>query len=621
MDNILLNKLFFICLIFELLIFLFEPILKLKIQSKNLSLFILLCYIFLTHFSIRYSGELFFLIIIPVISAALSYGVKGGAIVVFILFFLDHFNYIGSPQFHTIIENNLLKYISFFIISLVISLIFDENKKIELRCYKRFLNFSNSFSIENINTNNINELYILLKKIYRADSGLFLLKIKNNYGVIIEDGVKIKNYQEFPLLNSIITTIVNEPYEKYKISIFQKYKSMLKIDFTFENKKEYLLIFLKEKKYFTNEELELSKIIKHFIEVLIKLINIQEEKKKSLELIYVVLKKLQIPIIVLNKKYEIIFLNEKCQKELEIEYSGEMKITDYFAEEVVKKILNFEEKIIELKTEVITRLKKRKPILIYKNILNDSIGGDKIIISFTNLEELNSMNNQINDLKKILNENIIKFYFIDEIYKAYLKIKRIIENTRIKEDGLIYAELKNIFDYIEIAEKKYSIINNEKEKQKKLFNIVKLLEEINENVQREIENKNIKFERYNYIKDGYIQGIEYEIRFAILTFLRRAIKETATNKNVIIHSKIVNYIEKNKKKNNIEIKIIDEGKSLSEEEINNILKIDNVLKKDDVKIDYLISKMLIEKHNGKITIESLKNIGNTMIITLPLINI
>lgn len=122
----------------------------------------------------------------------------------------------------------------------------------------------------------------------------------------------------------------------------------------------------------------------------------------------------------------------------------------------------------------------------------------------------------------------------------------------------------------------------------------------------------------NYIHEGSVKitADEEMIKTVIRNFISNSIKFTNPGGKIEVHS--------NKKGKNVLISIKDNGVGMTEEQSKNLFRIDKSSSTTGTKgeqgtgLGLIICKEFVEKHNGKITVASVKGEGTEFTITLPL---
>ncbi len=113
----------------------------------------------------------------------------------------------------------------------------------------------------------------------------------------------------------------------------------------------------------------------------------------------------------------------------------------------------------------------------------------------------------------------------------------------------------------------------------------------------------------------YVNADENMLRTILHNLISNAIKFTNLRGKIIITS--------SEKNNIVEISVVDNGIGLSEEEINKLFKLDvqftrpGTSKEQGTGLGLMLCKELVEKHGGKIRIESKVGEGSNFIFTLP----
>lgn len=622
------NYIFFLFLILILFLFLIEPFIKLKYQSAKRNILFIVIYLFLSYFIINYSAELFFISIIPVISGAINFGIKGSGFTAVAIFFLNNCKYLSNPNFNLELDKSFIKYIALFITALITGFIFEENSKVELRCYENFSKISNFKDLRLLLNKFLSlndagkEIYLLLKKLFKIDCGLLILKSKENYCFIVEDSIKIHNFNELPILNKITSFIINNPAKFYKLSSLESIKSILKINFSFEEDKEFIALLMKRKKYFTLEEFEFSRIIKNYIDILLENYNLNIMRRKKSEYFYSILKNIPTPIIILNNNFDVIFTNDKLFEFLEFQrnqHKIEIEWNNIFNEKIVKEILNNDIKIYNRQLEITTYKKIKKIILLTKFFLVDVAAGTKnIILLFTDLTEQKKMESHLLERDKIISTNEINFYYLEEIFKIVKKLKNIFKELK-SETGFtkLFIDIDKEFLNMEQFIENFNKVKNKIDTGFKLLNIIDIIENLLNNFKLSIKFNKITFNKVYFKNECFIIGNERELNFAFLSIFNNAAEAVKDKGIIMIQTRIVYFGEYKRKKTYIEIKISDDGIGIIKDDISNIFQPFYCSGKESLGLGLTITKNIIERHNGKIQIKSIINKGTIVTVLLP----
>ncbi|MBI5404315.1 MAG: PAS domain-containing sensor histidine kinase [Ignavibacteriae bacterium] len=178
----------------------------------------------------------------------------------------------------------------------------------------------------------------------------------------------------------------------------------------------------------------------------------------------------------------------------------------------------------------------------------------------------------------------------------------------------IYVGTKNIFDLIEnllawsrIQTGKISILPEKIDIHKKVQEMVDILNATALNKRIEVQN--------NVEKDLFVMGDVFMLDSILQNLLSNAIKFTNAGGNVKICSESKNGL--------IEISISDNGIGISQEEIENLFRLGRQRSKSGTAeekgtgLGLILCQEMINKLNGQLKVESVKNHGSTFSFTLP----
>ena len=233
-----------------------------------------------------------------------------------------------------------------------------------------------------------------------------------------------------------------------------------------------------------------------------------------------------------------------------------------------------------------------------------------ISYSFFNLSNSHLSINEFESLKKkIDNQDNLKNYLCAVthelknslcITKGYLDIMK----NKNKEEYLriIRKEINRSINMIQDG------LNLSKDKMNyEILDVNLLLEDVTDTLEELFKKNRIKY-RVNYFDDDvYILGDYDKLKQVIINVLKNSVE--AKDKNLKID--ISTYLSKN----NICISVKDNGVGI--EDINKISK-NYSSKLNGIGIGTLLSKNIIEKHQGKLIYESVKDEGTTVNILLPI---
>lgn len=144
-----------------------------------------------------------------------------------------------------------------------------------------------------------------------------------------------------------------------------------------------------------------------------------------------------------------------------------------------------------------------------------------------------------------------------------------------------------------------------------IMDINVLIEDITDNIKYLTNNKNISLNLELYDDELYINGDYGRLTQVLINIIKNSI-EAISNKGKII-------VKTSLEKNNIIIKVIDDGEGISKEKIDKIKEPFYSTKQNGSGLGVSLSQEIIKKHNGKISYDSIKDIGTTVTISIPAI--
>ena len=145
-----------------------------------------------------------------------------------------------------------------------------------------------------------------------------------------------------------------------------------------------------------------------------------------------------------------------------------------------------------------------------------------------------------------------------------------------------------------------------------IIDISLLIEEITENLRLMFDKQNINFKIEPIEDEIFIYGDYNRLNQVLLNIIKNSIEaKDKTKKSYIkIYTKLTN--------STIKIYVEDNGIGISKENIEKISEPFFTTKQNGTGLGVLLSKEIVNAHNGKIEYKSEENIGTTVTITLPL---
>lgn len=256
---------------------------------------------------------------------------------------------------------------------------------------------------------------------------------------------------------------------------------------------------------------------------------------------------------------------------------------------------NYELKISELSEDKLSILKEE----IYKTTIMLKENADNSLKDKINIK--NSLQDISHQIKTPLTSiNIMLDNIIDD---PDMNIE--IRHNFLKQ---IKREITNISFLVQSILKLSKFESNTIDFNRKEIYITKILDETIKNVANLCDLKNIEIKVNNKSKNKIYCDPKWQIE-AVTNILKNAVEYSIKGGKVLIECEDNNLYS--------QIKIIDYGKGMDDEDIKNIFKRfykGKDSEKDSIGIGLSLSKTIIEKDKGKITIESKKNKGTTFII-------
>lgn len=213
-----------------------------------------------------------------------------------------------------------------------------------------------------------------------------------------------------------------------------------------------------------------------------------------------------------------------------------------------------------------------------------------------------------------------------DLKNPFNTLKGFIELIHTRYDDYTEQERKNMISIIDnSADLVYNLLNNLlnwSRSQRGVIHfvpeIVNIIDLVNENIElfeKQAENKNIKIESKTSVKDISLMIDKEMINIVIRNLLANAIKYTRVNGKIEL-----NFTREN---NNVIILVKDNGIGISMENKEKLFRNDvhfsipGTKNETGTGIGLILCKELIEKHQGKIWIESELDQGTTIFVSLP----
>ncbi len=333
---------FYVFFITALLFFIIDPFLKAHLPSVKANLLLLEIYIFFAHFAIVFSGEsnsiFFFLYIIPIISAAMTFGIRGSVLTTLAIFILYNLNESYTSKdlvfFGPQMQDDLPKFIALLIIAIMLGFSSEENRKAEQRAYERMSKIVTLNEIKNSLRLDYNDSSLLklmsnsIMKLMNCDSVGGALII-NNEGSIIE---RYENNFELSIFSTAAFQITPDPeiisHKNAQLFITGaiKFNNSIKLCLRVDTNR-HLIIFLtkiKDKMPLTVSDLELTKTLKVYLELLLKNQALYRQIQQVKDYLYLTFKNLPLGMIILDNNMMVKFVN--TQALLLLKYDDETEL-------------------------------------------------------------------------------------------------------------------------------------------------------------------------------------------------------------------------------------------------------------------------------------------------------
>ena len=150
--------------------------------------------------------------------------------------------------------------------------------------------------------------------------------------------------------------------------------------------------------------------------------------------------------------------------------------------------------------------------------------------------------------------------------------------------------------------------------EKNIMDINYLLEDVSNSMKPLFKENNIKLETYLLDDEIYINGDYNRLKQVFINIIKNAIESKSEKRNLIV--KISCVLEKN----DYIITVKDNGVGMTNEELNEIGKAFYTTKNKGTGLGVLLSKEIIELHNGTISYTSIKGKGTNVELKLPIMN-
>ena len=143
-----------------------------------------------------------------------------------------------------------------------------------------------------------------------------------------------------------------------------------------------------------------------------------------------------------------------------------------------------------------------------------------------------------------------------------------------------------------------------------MFDMNVLLEEINDLFSLLVKDKNIEFNYHNSYDEIYVNGDYERLKQVFINIIKNSIESIGNSGIIGMDALIIN--------REVLIKISDTGMGMTEEELANVKEMFYTTKKNGTGLGVALSNEIILAHSGKITYDSVKDVGTTCIVSLPI---
>lgn len=207
------------------------------------------------------------------------------------------------------------------------------------------------------------------------------------------------------------------------------------------------------------------------------------------------------------------------------------------------------------------------------------------------------------------------------LFKVTHEIKNPIAVCKGYLDMLDLHDQKKAFKYIPIVKSEidrtltlmddfldYTKIKIQKEE----IDLVMLLEEIKESLDSLFRDRGVEAQFDLPDDEIYIEADYNRLKQVLINLLKNAIESKDTTKEKSVVKLLIE-----PKQTTIDVKIIDNGVGISEEQLQHVGEMFFTTKKKGSGLGVALSKEIIELHHGKIEYTSKETVGTTVTITLP----
>lgn len=228
------------------------------------------------------------------------------------------------------------------------------------------------------------------------------------------------------------------------------------------------------------------------------------------------------------------------------------------------------------------------------------------------------MTNIYQDMQAYTNQEKIK----NSLFKLTHEIKNPIAVCKGYLDMMDLNDSKKVSKYISIIkteiDRSLNIMNDFMEYSKiKLeineLDLSMLLEDIYDALNVLLSSKNISFSYINNYEEIYLNGDYDRLKQVFINIIKNGVESIDDKGKIECNVSII--------KNNVIIKISDNGRGMSKEELEHIKEIFYTTKKNGTGIGVSLSTEIVNLHGGSLEYDSIENVGTTCTITLPILKV
>jgi len=646
-----LSKYFYLFLIIALIFFIIDPFLKAQLPSVKANLLLIEIYVFFVHFAITFAGSentaiFFFLYIIPIISAAMSFGIRGSVLTTLAIFFLYNLTPDRTTKsisfFGPQVQDDLPKFIALMIIAIMLGFSNEENRKTELRAYERMskmltLNeIKNSLRIDNELTDIISSITNAIMRIMNYNSAVGVLIEKKTNQIIEKQEIEISidNFKseilkrnEAPIILTAKQKIFNEQHSK---KIYNIIKMNVDIDESY-----YITVILSrlnDKNPINISDIELLKSLKIYIDLLFKNRALYKRIEYMHNYMYFTFKNLPLGIILLDKDLRITFMNTQALLLLKYDNLEELKgkklgVNVYFFPDnkIVEKIEK-EEYMLFHKTQLVAKNLEVRQIELTTTKLSSEFDSflEGTIISFIDITEMKEMEDELSRRDKLASLGQMAAGLAHEFRNPLGAIEGFasllhqdlqkqgdIEKTKIAEKVLegVHSLNKIVTEFLNFTNK----IQLKKENK----NILETLDKTLLFIRKSLEQNKITVEKNYTILRATVLYDEDKIKQVFLNIILNAIDALQDIENPLLRITVkLKDILPSQPNTMICIEIFNNGGNIDETIKNKLFNPFFTTKANGIGLGLTISQKIIEEHFGRIYFKNEKN-GVKFVIELP----